>query len=427
MVIDDSRPAGGCVAAGASRALASLRSPLVDARRAPGDRPNEEGAVRTIRGFCLAELLVASAIALILTLGLLSLADPGMATSKAQAAGIDIQQRLRAASEALEADVLAAGSGPLNGAFGRALGLVAPSVLPFRVGARGDPVASFRADALTLLFSPRPAVAASLRVPWVPSAGPAEVVAGPGCPAGDATCGLRADDVVMVLDGRGQADLFRIESAAGGLVTLAARGPTSGRAFPAGSALIPVTVVSYYLKAGLPADGGQLMSADGDQVDLPMVDHVTALSFQLLAEPRPPVLRTATPPQATYGPSPPAVDEVASAWPAGESCIFTLQGSTHVSRLAPLGAGSGLVPLTASNLTDGPWCPDQASAWRYDADLLRVRGVRVTIRVEAATAAVRGASPSLFAHPGLSRERAATAADQEVTFDVVPRSLQSGR
>ena len=52
--------------------------------------------------------------------------------------------------------------------------------------------------------------------------------------------------------------------------------------------------------------------------------------------------------------------------------------------------GPSLVMLTAAQLTDGPWCPDAASANRYDADLLRIRKVRVTIRLQTGNAALRG-------------------------------------
>jgi hypothetical protein len=34
-------------------------------------------------------------------------------------------------------------------------------------------------------------------------------------------------------------------------------------------------------------------------------------------------------------------------------------------------------------LTDGPWCADSTSAGRFDADLLRVRRIRLDLAVEA--------------------------------------------
>ncbi|HEX7486550.1 MAG TPA: hypothetical protein VF332_10380, partial [Vicinamibacterales bacterium] len=90
-------------------------------------------------GFTLAEFLIAGAIALVLTTGLLTVVDPSHSATRARAAAIDIQQRLRAASEAMSADLYSAGSGPVNGVFGKSLGTITTAILPFRIGPRGDP------------------------------------------------------------------------------------------------------------------------------------------------------------------------------------------------------------------------------------------------------------------------------------------------
>jgi hypothetical protein len=381
-------------------------------------------------GFTVVELLVATAIVLVLTGGLLALVEPGPSGSKARAAAIDIQQRLRAATEVLGADLEAAGTGPVNGVRGQPFGAVVASVLPFRVGSRGDPPGTARPDALTVLAAPGVSSGTHLADAWFPGGGPANLALSPGCPAGDASCGLRADAVVLLLDGRGQADLFRVESVAGSLLTLVPRGITSGRAFPAGATVVPVTVVSYYFKPGATGEAGQLTSGDGDASDMPLVDHVTQVSFQLLGEPRPPILAAGPgPARASYGPAPPPPleDDPRDAWPMGENCTFVATAFGQVSRLPSLLSGTGLVPLSAAVLTDGPWCPDALAPGRYDADLFRVRAVRVTLRLEASWREARGADLRLFAHPGASRARAAAAADQEVVFDVVPRALQRGR
>ncbi len=381
-------------------------------------------------GFTLVELLVATAIVLIVTAGLFALVSPGASGSRTRAAAVDIQQRMRAASEALAADLAAAGTGPVNGISGHAIGAVAATVLPFRVGWRGDPDGTARSDALTVLASPGLLPATRLVDAWNPGAGPANVALVAGCPVGDPSCGFRAGGAVLLVDGRGQSDAFRIDAVDGTLLSLVPRGRTSGRGFPAGAAVVPVVVGVYYFKPDAAADSGQLMSGDGDLSDLPLVDHVVRLSFQLMGDPRPPaVMPGPGPPRASYGPSPPPVgeDDARDGWPAGENCTFTATPAGHVSRLAALRPGTGLVPLAAAVLTDGPWCPDAAAPGRYDADLLRVRAVRVTLRLEATASELRGSDPRLFAHPGSSRDRSSPAADQEVTFDVVPRALQLGR
>ncbi len=111
---------------------------------------------------------------------------------------------------------------------------------------------------------------------------------------------------------------------------------------------------------------------------------------------------------------------------------MTVMAGQHEPRLATLGVpGSGLVRLTASDLTDGPWCPDAASPNRYDADLLRVRGIRVTLRVQTGSHQLRGAlaagEDALFARPGTSRGGYRLVPDQAIGFDVSPRNLNVGR
>jgi hypothetical protein len=384
-------------------------------------------------GFTLAELLIAGTLVLLVMTGLAAVIDPGYATSRAQAAAIDLRLRLRAAAEAVAADLHGAGSGPVNGAFGRALGGFAPTVFPLRLGSRGDPPYSARQDALTVISAAGVGAAAKLAAAFVPAVGVAEIAATPGCPAGDPSCGVSVGLSVMLVDERGQWDLFTVATVTGASFGLLPRGTTSGRPFPAGSLLIPVTIVCFALRPGTAAEGLQLMTGDGDQWELPLVDHLTGLTFELLGDPVPPRLGSAgaSPRAVTYGPVPPPVgeDNPGDDWPAGENCTFLALGGGQSSRMLTLayGAGTGLVPLPADTLTDGPWCPDGSATNRYDADLLRVRAVRVTIRAEAALAAVRGADTRLFLNPGSSRDPSGVAADQRVVIDVVPRALQAGR
>ncbi len=381
-------------------------------------------------GFTVAELLVAGLILLVLAGGLLALVDPGPSVARARAAAVDIDQRLRAVAEALGANLALAGNGPVNGVSGAPFGASAATVLPYRVGPQGDPDGTVRSDALTLISASGSAAAATLPGGWVPAGGAATIALGPGCPAGDASCGFRAGGAALVLDGRGQADIFRIDAVTGVLLALVPRGATSGRSFPPGSVVVPVTVTTYYLEPGAGPDGSQLMSGDGDQFDMPLADHVTRLAFELFGEPRPPTLGAGPPPlRANYGPSPPPPleDDPRDSWGAGENCTFADTTAGQASRLPALRPGTSLVPLGAAMLTDGPWCPDASAPGRYDADLFRVRAVRVTVRVEAASAAGRGRDPTLFLRPGTSRDRSSPAADQEVVLDIVPRALQRGR
>jgi hypothetical protein len=83
---------------------------------------------------------------------------------------------------------------------------------------------------------------------------------------------------------------------------------------------------------------------------------------------------------------------------------------------------AGLARLPLGVFTDGPWCPDGASPNRYDADLLRIRLVRVTLRVQAQSPAARGLDGWLFGDPGSARESGRLVPDMEVRVDVALRN-----
>ena len=166
-----------------------------------------------------------------------------------------------------------------------------------------------------------------------------------------------------------------------------------------------VTSHSYFLKA----DTKQLMQADGRGTVV--LDNVVAIKFEYYGAASPRSRAQYCESLTTYGPAPPGFDAAAiGAWPAGENCVWAIQkvDGEHVARLRfPIGNGTGaLVPLTAANLTDGPWCPDAANAQQYDADLFRIRKIRVTIRLQTGNGALRGfgsladGPEALFASPG---------------------------
>jgi len=105
--------------------------------------------------------------------------------------------------------------------------------------------------------------------------------------------------------------------------------------------------------------------------------------------------------------------------------VFSRLEGQPRSRLVPLPAeASGLARLPLSAFTDGPWCPDGASPNRFDADLLRIRLVRVTLRVQAQSASVRGTDMHWFSRPGAAREAARLVPDLEVYVDVAIRNTR---
>ncbi len=174
-----------------------------------------------------------------------------------------------------------------------------------------------------------------------------------------------------------------------------------------------VVSATYWKRVNLAAGTAELMKYDGWHTDLPVADDVVGLAFAHFGDPSPPVLRKPLSdpegPWTSYGPRPPdlGVDDPATpVYGAGENCTFTVIDGATVPRpdMRHLGSGT-LVRLNAAQLTDGPWCPDPSDPDRYDADLLRIRLVRVTLRVRA------------------SRTLILPLGDRQITFDVTPRNL----
>jgi hypothetical protein len=336
-------------------------------------------------GFTLVEVLLAATLMIALLGAVFALIDPAQGAFRSQPEASDLQQRLRVAVTTLTTELLAAGAGPHLGEGGGSLLRYRAPVLPYRLGPGGDDPSRgvfFRPDAVTVVY--------------VPAAGDAV--------PGDEAVYLGSDGALTVASG-----------GAGQLSRVLAR--------------------TYYLRADAATGAFQLRRFDGIATDSPVVDHVVGLEYSYFGDATPPAVvaegeaADATAPWATYGPWPPAVgeDDAGDNWPPGENCIFGIDEARHVARLAAVGPPGSLVPLAEAALTDGPWCPDATSAQRYDADLLRVRRIRVTVRVQAAAASVRGPAGVLFARAGTATSAARLVPDQEVQFDVTPRNLNGTR
>jgi hypothetical protein len=185
----------------------------------------------------------------------------------------------------------------------------------------------------------------------------------------------------------------------------------------------------------------RLMNYDGDQRDEALVDNVVELEFEYFGEPRPPIF-TITPAGdrvTNYGPKPPLLTETyGMGYAPGENCIFMVDpgSGTQVARpeMMDLAPGSQqLVRLTPAMLTDGPWCPTAAFPTRFDADLFRVRKIGVRLRVQVASAELRGPAALLlggrpaFLNAGTASVGRNLVPDQDIRFEVTPRNLNMGR
>jgi hypothetical protein len=362
--------------------------------------------------------------------GVFAVVQPAQGVFAIEPERADMQQRLRLAVETLTRDLSMAGSGlylvPPTGSLMHAF----PPLLPFRVdpGRVGD--AMIATDVVTIVAVPTTAAQTTLAADLLPGVLTLQAVAEPGCTIGTLLCGFSAGVTVAIYDGAGNFDLFTVGSVADDVaqITLVAR-PAAARSttYPSGSTIVEVHETTYSLKQDAASQTFQLMVADGPAgSDLPVLDHIVGLSFDYDAEPAPPLFKHGA---ASYGPSPPPAGTQTSAYPAGENCLFYRDpvGAEPLPRLSVLGAGTAPVPLPSALMSDGPWCPDETSTNRWDADLLRIRRVRVTVRVEAALASLRGPAGLLFANGGSATPSVRWAPDQQIRFTVSPRNLNVSR
>jgi prepilin-type N-terminal cleavage/methylation domain-containing protein len=354
---------------------------------------------RPDRGFTLIELLVASLVACALLGVLLRVVVMAERQTHMLAAAGDVQQRIRVAADRIRADLVMAGAGPSDAAWPAPLSSFVPAVVPARTGSRGaDPPLTYASDRISLMRAAEPS---SDTVLVAAMAGVASALAidtaAPPC-GGQADCGFAAGDRVLVVDPADPALPFEVLTVADAAAGLVVPARALARPYARGSRVMKIVERTYRLDRST----ARLMLYDGDASDVPLVDHLVDLRFSYYVDPS-----AASVPPARSG---------------GDTCVHAA-GTPPPSRLSELG---GLMPrlADATLLTDGPVCG--IGARQYDADLLRVRRIRVTLRVEA-EAAIHRAGGARFASPGTSAGGIDEVADQQITFDVAPRNLNLAR
>ena len=355
------------------------------------------------RGFTLLEALVGSAISLVVVGLSCRLAADAQSAWRSSAARVDLHQRARVAADLVPRLFREAGAGPLSGparaagASGVVLMRGLPPVLPRRIGRRGgDAVDVFRPDAVSVVRAVAESEHGVLLVGTPAGATVLELAPRTGCllPA----CGFEAGTAAMLLDASGRFDIFTVTSVAGMVLTVRHHGPNPSSAYAAGTAVVAVDFTSLALD---PASR-TLRAYDGDASDLPLLDDVVGMEVRYWGEPEPPAW-----------PRPPGGEE---------NCLYAADGSYRAALMPALGPAGRLVELTAALLTDGPWCGSGDT--QFDADLLRVRLVRVRLRFQASDAAVRGRGAG-FVHPGAATRAALLVPDRTVSIDVTPRHMRS--
>lgn len=408
------------------------------------------GRTRSEGGFSIIEMLIATVIMMAVTAATFNLMNPAHGMFAAQPEVSDMQQRLRIAIETLKKDLLMAGAGTYSGnnKLG-SLGQYVATILPDREGNQSpDPPGTFKctttycgslgaSDTITIMYVPPTSAQTTISDPMPANSSELKVNAQDGCPANDNLCGFKEGMQVMIFDDTGTSDIFTITEVQDAALHLQHKGTDLSKAYAQNTYITQIAAATYWLKTDTVAETYQLMRYDGYQTDVPIAENVVGLAFEYFLDPAPPtLLKSVTDPVGpwtNYGPKPPAVGvNVASdTWGAGENCLFMVSGSSQVARTemaTALGPLNGpLVKATSTQLTNGPWCPDASTANRFDADLLRVKKVRVTLRVQVANKSLRGPTGPFFMRGGTSSGGARYIPDQEISFEVTPRNLNFGR
>jgi hypothetical protein len=384
-------------------------------------------------------MLISTVIMVAVTGAVFSLLTPSQGTFQAQPEVADMQQRLRVGVDSLAKDLVMAGAGSYLGTSAGALTNYFAPVMPYRIGdLANDPAAEvfFRSDAISVVYVPPTPSQTTIRDPMPQNSVQLKVRAQDYCPGGQQNdlCGFEEGMRVIIFDPNGAWDAITVTSVQDAALHLGHDGDLS-MSYGTDAKITEVETHTYYLKTDVANNVFQLRHYDGYQTDLPVVDNVVKLEFEYFGEPSPPALlpnkslADTVGPWTTYGPKPPVLgtNNPNDAWGAGENCTFGVDAGQHVPRLASLGAAGTQVRLTEAMLTDGPWCPDATKPERYDADLLRIRRVRVKLRVQVAAPSMRGPAGQLFTRGGTSTSAERFIPDQELQFDVTPRNMNLGR
>jgi hypothetical protein len=398
------------------------------------------------QGFSAVEMLISTAIMMVITGSVFGLMNPAHGTFKSQPEVSDMQQRMRIGVDTLQKDILMAGAGAYSGARVGTLGNFMATIVPDREGnVTPDPPGTFKcttnfcdaldaSDSLTVMYVPPTSAQTTIANAMPSNSSEIKVKSQPGCPNNDPLCGFKVGMQVMIFDETGTYDAFSITNVQAPSLHLQHKGVDFAKSYDSTASIAQIATYTYWLKTDTVAESYQLMRYDGFETDLPVAENVVGLAFEYFGEPAAPaILKALTDPKGpwtNYGPKPPVVGvDPPDAWGPGENCLFEVVGGKQVPRstMPNLGPGGQLVKLGKAKLTDGPWCPDGTTGNRYDADLLRVRKVKVTMRVQVGPKSLRGPAGTLFLRAGTSRGAYGFVPDHEISFEVTPRNLNFGR
>ena len=355
-------------------------------------------------GFSLIELLISTAIMVTVTGAIFGLMTPAQNSSQSQPEVADMQQRMRVGTDTLFREVMMVGAGPYQGPVtGSLINFFAP-ILPRRIGDIGaDPVTgagSVKTDRIMLAYVPNTYSQTTISAAMPPNSSDLKVNNQPNCPVGQPLCGFVTGMQVIIFDTAGHWDTFTITSVQGAAGKLQHQGQDLNYTYPAGASVTQVVTETLYLDSTT----NQLKKYNSASTEEPVIDNVVDLQFDYFGDPDPPKF-----------PKPPA---------GVANCLYDAAG--NYANLPTLTANDGsLAALTAAQLGDGPYCGSGDNT--FDADLLRIRKVRVSLRVQATSPSLRGSSTALFKKPGTAKGGDRYVPDYRLSFDISPRNLNLAR
>jgi hypothetical protein len=273
-------------------------------------------------GHTLVEAVVALGLMLLVMAGVITLVLHTGRLARSHPDRFEAHQRARVALDLITRDLRTAGAGVYLGPATGPLTTAFPAIWPRRIGRGGDAPTSVRKDALTILTVPD--TLAQTRTLGVTGPSSRTLIVDPAahCTPSRPACGFGVGTTIGVFDPSGRVGLWVVNRVVAQTLSLDAL-TTSDDELSAGSVVTELVVRGYWRDAG----SNQLRYFDGDATDQPVIDGVTALAFQ----------------------------------------YFDDHGELDVGLFA-----------------DGPWRSSGTTV--FDADVLRVRRVRVSLTIVAGVA-----------------------------------------
>jgi hypothetical protein len=356
------------------------------------------------RGYSLVEMLVSTAVMMVVVGGVFSIVNPARGTSRVQPEFADVQQRARVGADTLFKDLVMAGAGPYQGATTGSLAKFFAPIVPYRLGRLNpDPPQSFRDDALTIVYVPNTSSQTFITQDMPNESVEIKVDGQPNCPADDPLCGFTEGMSVLIFDETGAYESFEVTQVQSDAMHMQHRGQRFQKAYDAGAVIVQAEWSHFYWDS----NQLQLRRYDGIATDVPILDNVVGLTFTYFGDPNPP-----TSPAPTIG---------------VENCVIDASGNPKLPVLT-LGAGAlsqagSLVEIDPQIFRQGDLCGDPDSTNAFDADLYRIRKIGVRLRVQASDPTLRGSDTRFFARPGVGRTADGFVPDYELRFEVSPRNL----